>query len=339
MHLLQYHRLALRFESALINKRFSMSARALIVCLFFCSVRSIAFAQINTQPTTPPVVTDAERMTAYEDTLAVLSFSMQNDTAANERLIACHQMIRVLKTALKSKKSFQHPFARLKAISILAPPDSTFRIFTWQLFVNDSTYKYYGAIQMNTPELKLFPLIDRGHEIADPLSETLTHDRWLGSLYYSVMPFGTKKQRQYLLCGFDGHSFFERQKLVDVLSFDAAGKPQFGAEVFDWPQDYRPAPDQKRIILQYSAEAKVRCNYDPLYEMVLFDHLIESGTSFGTVTNVPDGSYDGLRLEKGRWKYINKVFNDIQAEAPSVAPPPEKGKDLFGRRKKGGSKP
>jgi hypothetical protein len=72
---------------------------------------------------------------------------------------------------------------------------------------------------------------------------------------------------------------------------------------------------------------------------VLFDHLIESGTSFGTVTNVPDGSYDGLRLEKGRWKYINKVFNDIQAEAPSVAPPPEKGKDLFGRRKKGGSKP
>jgi hypothetical protein len=268
-----------------------------------------------------------------EDTLGVLSFSMQNDTTEQDRMLACHQMIRVLKTALKTQNSFSYPFQRLKAISILAPPDSTFRIFTWQLFVNDSTYRYYGAIQMAGKELKLYPLIDRGHEIEDPLSVELTHDRWLGSLYYALVPFGTKKQAKYLLCGFDGYSFFEKQKIVDVLSFDANGKPVFGAEVFDWPADYKPAPDQKRIILQYSSEAKVRCNFDPLYDMVLFDHLIPFATSFGTFAMVPDGSYDGLKLEKGRWKYINKVFNDSQLEAPSVAPEQEKGKDILGRKK------
>jgi hypothetical protein len=292
-----------------------------------------AFGKFSIAQSRTVSVTDAEGLRAYEDTLGVLSFALQNDTSAQQRLASCHQMIRVLKTALKTPNSFKYPFTRLASISIQAPADSSFRIFTWQLFVNDSTYKYFGAIQMNQKELKLFPLIDRGHEIEDPLSETLTNERWLGSLYYSIQSFGTKKDPKYLLCGFDGFSFFEKQKIVEVLTFDSAGKPQFGAEVFDFPADYKPAPDQKRIILQYSAEAKVRCNFDPLYEMVLFDHLIPFNTSFNTYAMVPDGSYDGLKLEKGRWKLINKVFTDSQLEAPSIAPATDKSKDIFGRRK------
>jgi hypothetical protein len=301
--------------------------------LFSLFLAFFGLRQMSVAQTSQISVTDLERLRAYEDTLGVLSFALQNDTSASERLAACHQMIRVLKTALKTPNSFHYPFSRLQSISTQAPADSSFRIFTWQLFVNDSTYKYFGAMQMNQPELKLYPLIDRGHEIEDPLSETLTNDRWLGCLYYSIQSFGTKKEPKYLLCGFDGFSFFEKQKIVEVLTFDTEGKPQFGAEVFDFPADYKPAPDQKRIILQYSSEAKVRCNFDPLYEMVLFDHLIPFNTSFNTYAMVPDGSYDGLKLEKGRWKLINKVFNDSQLEAPSVAPAQEKGKDIFGRKK------
>jgi hypothetical protein len=300
----------------------------LLVLFSFFSLRQISYAQKSRLS-----ITDARQMTLYEDTLGVLSFAIHNDTSPQNRLASCHQMIRVLKTALKTRNAFDYPFTRLKAISILAPPDSSFRIFTWQLFVNDSTYKYFGAIQMNTPDLKLFPLIDRSHEIEDPLSVELTHEQWLGSLYYTIMPFGTKKEPKYMLCGFDGYSFFERQKIVEVLTFGPEGKPVFGAEVFDWPSDYKPAPDQKRIIVQYSAEAKVKCNYDPLYEMVLIDHLIPYNTSFGTFANVPDGSYDGLKLEKGRLKYINKVFHDSQLEAPQIAPTNDRSRDIFGKKK------
>ena len=303
----------------------------ILAFFFLFSLRQTPFAQT---PIFSAVAHD--QLHAYEDTLGVLSFAIQNDTSAAERFAACHQMIRVLKTALKTENSFHYPFSRLQSISIIAPPDSSFRIFTWQLFVNDSTYRYYGAIQMPGKSLSLYPLIDRSFEIQDPLSETLSPEKWFGALYYGLVPFGTKKQPKYLLFDFDGYSFFEKQKLIDVLSFDALGKPVFGAEVFDWPEGVQAAPDQQRIILNYSSEAKVRCNYDQMYEMVLFDHLITTGTSFGTVANVPDGSYDGLKLQKGRWKFINKVFNDIQEEAPTPAPLSDrKGKDIMGRKKKG----
>jgi hypothetical protein len=299
-----------------------------LLFLFSLSLRQISLAQ-----TSKLSDTDIQQMAAYEDTLGVLSFRLQNDTSSDQRLIACHQMIRVLKTALKIDNSFHFGFPRLAAVSIIAPPDSNFRIFTWQLFDNDSSYRYFGAIQMRSKEVKLFPLIDRSHDIEDPLSSTLTHDQWYGGLYYNLISFGTKKQPKYLLFGFDGFSFFEKQKIVDVLTFDADGKPQFGAEVFEWPEGFSHAPDQKRLILQYASEAKVRCNFDPLYDMVLFDHLIPCATSYGQVANVPDGSLDGLKLEKGRWKYIDKVFIDIQEEAPTPAPLDRQGKDIMGRKK------
>ena len=72
--------------------------------------------------------------------------------------------------------------------------------------------------------------------------------------------------------------------------------------------------------------------------LVLFDHLIPMPSPFGRgITSVPDGSYDGLRLEKGgRWKYIVKVFNDVMDEAPRPEPvlDDRQGKDIMGKVKK-----
>jgi hypothetical protein len=71
---------------------------------------------------------------------------------------------------------------------------------------------------------------------------------------------------------------------------------------------------------------------------VLFDHLIPFPSPFGRgMTAVPDGSYDALQLEKGRWKYIDKVFNDSQKDVPMPEPilDGRKGKDISGKSKKG----
>jgi hypothetical protein len=118
------------------------------------------------------------------------------------------------------------------------------------------------------------------------------------------------------------------------LSFDAAGKPVFGAPVFDKPD---VPQKESRLFFEYSAEASVRVNWDEQYQMVLFDHLIPWPSPFGRgVSFVPDGSYDGLRLEKGRWKFIEKVFNDAQDEAPRPEPVLDnrQEKDIMGRDKK-----
>ena len=276
-----------------------------------------------------------ERLHTAEDTLALLAYAVVNDSIEQERFATCRALIQTLVRTLKIENSFSYQFDRLKSVSILAPPDSSFRIFTWQLFVNDSTYRYYGAIQMNSPELKLFPLIDRSEDMDErPVHETLQPERWYGALYYTLRQFDTKEGPKYLFCGFDAYSFFEKRKVIEVLSFDAAGKPVFGAPVFDKKDAKVP---ELRMIIEYSSEASVRVNWDEQYQLILFDHLIPWPSPFGRgISFVPDGSYDGLKLEKGRWKFIDKVFNDAQDEAPRPEPvlDSRQGKDILGKDKK-----
>lgn len=273
-----------------------------------------------------------QQLHTSEDTLAILAFAVVNDSMPDMRFLACRSLITALVRALKTENSFHYPFDRLKSMSILAPPDSSFRIFTWQLFVDDSTYRYYGALQMNTPELKLFPLIDRSFEMAASFtSEQLSPERWYGALYYNLLPFDTKEGRKYLLFGFDGFTFFEKRKVLDVLSFDKSGNPRFGAPIFEHPET--GATDQ-RLLLEYTSEAKVRLNWDEQYQMILFDHLIPMANPYtGGMMNVPDGSYDGLKWEKGRWVFVDKVFNDVQQEVPRPEPvlDAEKGKNILGK--------
>ena len=313
-----------------------MSVQIRIISLLFVA---FAAASLQAQPKnkkTEKLTAEAiERLRTGEDTLALLAYAVVNDSIEQERFAACRALIQTLVRTLKVENSFQYRFDRLKSVSMLAPPDSSFRIFTWQLFVNDSTYRYYGAIQMNNPELKLFPLIDRSGEMDErPLYETLTPERWYGALYYTLRQFDAKEGRKYRLCGYDAYAFFEKRKVIDVLGFDDAGKPGFGAPVFDKPG---AKVDELRMIFEYSAEASVRVNWDEQYQMVLFDHLIPWPSPFGRgITYVPDGSYDGLRLEKGRWKFIDKVFNDVQEEAPRPEPVLDsgQGKDIMGKDKK-----
>ncbi len=275
-----------------------------------------------------------ERLRQAEDTLAVFSFAITNDTSSEMRFLACKSLISGLVRALKTENSFRYPFSRLGSVSILTPPDSNFRVFTWQLFVNDSTYWHYGAIQMNRRELTLFPLIDRRIELPDkPTHQVLPPNRWYGAVYYHLLPFETHQGRMYLLFGLDGYSFFEKRKVIEVLSFNAAGEPVLGAPVFE----RNGQTGEHRLIFQYYAEAKVRVNWDDYYKMILFDHLVpwplpeDRGTTY-----VPDGSYDGFRYERGRWVFVEKVFRDSQEEPPVPYPVfrEKERKDLLGRPQK-----
>lgn len=302
----------------------------LLLLAAFC-----AQAQTKNKKTEKISPESLERLHLGEDTLALLAYAVVNDSIEQERFAACRALIQVLVRTLKIENSFQYRFDRLKSVSILAPPDSSFRIFTWQMFVNDSTYRYYGAIQMNSPELKLFALIDRSDEMNErPVYDALPPERWYGVLYYTLRQFDSKEGRKYLLCGYDAYAFFEKRKVIEVLSFDAAGKPVFGAPVFDKPG---AKSAELRMLFEYSAEASVRVNWDEQYQMILFDHLIAWPSPFGRgISYVPDGSYDGLRFEKGRWKFVEKVFNDAQEEAPRPEPvlDSRQGKDIMGKDKK-----
>ena len=272
---------------------------------------------------------ELEQLQELEDTIALLSFAVVNDSLPEHRFGATKQLIKSLVNALKIPKSFQYPFPKVKAISIQYPADSTFRIFTWQLYVDQNEYRYYGAIQMASDSLQLFPLIDRSFTIEDTEFDLLDPENWYGALYYNVHQFEAKDGPGYLLFGYDGFSFFDKRKLVDVLHFQT-GKPQFGAPVFVETDTLgNVLMVRNRIVKEYNAEASMRLNYDPVLEHIVFDHLIPFGGH-----NVPDGSYEGYKYEKGVWIYVPKMFDQVLEEPPRPEPVlDDKSKNIFGEKR------
>lgn len=265
-----------------------------------------------------------------EDTLGQLAHAVVNDSVKENRLSACQEIIPRLVKALQVRNSFEYPFEQLKAISIQYPRDSSFRVFSWQLYVKEDEYRYYGAIQLNQPELKLFPLVDRSFEVQRPEQRVLSAEQWYGAVYYNIIQAEDKQGKYYLLFGFDGNELFRKRKLIDVLRFEESGEPKFGAPVFVHGQN----KVKHRVVREYSAEVSTRLNYDESLEMIVFDHLIPRKGPYGEGVNFyPDGSYEGYRLaEDGRWEYVEKVFNQVSDEAPRPAPIIDsKNKDLFGR--------
>lgn len=318
-----------------ISVKKTNSMRYIFILLFFTN-SFIAFAQDETPKTeTQPIKTEIQLL---EDTMNILGFAIVNDSTPEKRFAACRKFIPTLVNALKTKNSFDYPFKKLNTISIQYSPDSTFRIFTWQLYVDINDYKYYGTIQMNQPELKMFPLIDRSEEIEEPKWDELSTKNWYGSLIYNIKEFETAEgAKQYFLFGFDGYRFFSKRKFIDVMTFNEKNEPTFGAIPVFEAED---STNVNRFILEYGSDARVQLNWNDELNMIMFDHLVEAPSPYPgqEYMYIPDGDTDGLKLEDGKWKYIRRVFDQVLDEAPRPEPIfNEKGgrkdrKNIFGKR-------
>ncbi len=266
----------------------------------------------------------------YEDSLGMLAYMIVNDSLEYNRFAAVRAFIPKFVKALKYKNSFQYPFKQLQTyISILYPPDSTFRIITWQVH-GDGDFQNYGAIQMNEEELKLFPLLDRSETYQDVEDRVLTPKEWFGAIYYRLMPLKTRKKTRYLLFGFDNYNPMIKRKLLDVLSFED-GKPVFGAPVFE----YEDGSVKYRMLMTYYAGASTTLNYDVERKKIIYDHLIKHTDKSGQNLQVSDGSYEGFEIKKGKLIHIDKVFHLKVDEPPRPYPVlnGESGPDILGRPK------
>ncbi len=274
-----------------------------------------------------------EKLKAAEDSLGLLAYAIINDSLEENRFGSVRAFIPMLVSALKTPNSFHYPFEQIKSVSIQYAADSTFRVFTWQLYVDKDTYRYYGAIQMNQRALKLFPLIDRYDGMKNELEQaTLKHDEWYGSVYYNIKSVQLGNQNYHLLFGFDGYSFFKKRKVVDVLSFED-GQPLFGKAVFiNTDSNGVVLSTKSRLLFEYTAATSISCNYDETLELLIFDHLREIDNEFGKgKVNIPDGTYEGYELKDGKWYYKEKIFHQVLDEAPRPEPVLEgRKKTIFG---------
>ncbi|MFL9485592.1 hypothetical protein ACI6Q2_22615 [Chitinophagaceae bacterium LWZ2-11] len=215
---------------------------------------------------------------------------------------------RGLVQALKVPNSFYYPFDSLITISKLYAPDSSFRIFTWQVMKDESYYRQRGAIQIFTKDgsLKLIPLFDMSDFTNAPTDSVRDNQRWIGAIYYNCLLNTYAGKKYYTLLGFDDNNSRSNKKWIDVLTFDETGKPQFGGRYFQYQNDsIKPNQPAYRFCLEYKKDAKTRMNYDPELQMIVFDHLISEDNDLSEKFSlIPDGSYEAFKWGNGKWIHV-----------------------------------
>lgn len=270
--------------------------------LFLC-FSFVAMAQKGIAPA------DHEQLVIKEDSLKELSLKMVFDEDDATRLRSDSLFVRTLVRSLLTPHSFEYPFDSLN-VSKLYAPDSSFRIFTWQISKDAYVYLQKGAIQMKTADgsLKLFPLHDQSMFVKDPLLPKGDHKLWIGAIYYRIIQKEWKGKQYYTLIGFDDFSISSSKKIVEVLYFEN-GEPRFGGPFFEYPLPSGGVKYQNRHIIEYKDEVKAFLNFDAELDLILVDHLIsETGEDDKKSTYVPDGDYEAFQWKNGKWRHIEKPF-------------------------------
>lgn len=268
---------------------------------------------------------------AMEDSMKSYAATILQGRTVDERIIADSIFTRMLVRALRTDYSFSFPFDSLVTISKQSPKDDAFRIFTWQLVVNENNVRKHGAIQMKTDDgsLKLFPLIDKSSVFDEPEDSIVDNLNWVGAIYYKIIETQSSGKKYYTLLGYDENNIRSDQKIIEILTFKN-GKPVFGSYQFSFPNDGTKKPKIARYIMTYKKYASPRLTFDTALNMIVLEHMIsETGEPEKKYTYIPDGDYEGLKWQDGRWVHINKIFTYMTPEGKEPVPHPvldEKGK-------------
>ena len=279
-----------------------------------------------------------------EDSLKLEAPKMLVSPDPVERLRVDSILTRTLVRALRMPYSFYYPFDSLFTISKLYAPDSSFRIFTWQVPVNEDLVRQHGAIQINSPDgsLKLFPLIDKS-EVVESMEDSIgNHQNWMGAVYYKLLMHRVGERKIYTLIGYDENNSRSNKKIIEVLEF-VEGEPRFGARIFRFPNNELKASNPARYIMEFKRDAGPRLTYDDELGMIIMEHLVsETNEPAKKHTLVGDGDYEGFRWNNGRWVYISKIFNEVTPEGKAPMPQPirdDKGNIDESKLKPAGEKP
>ena len=265
----------------------------------FLSCSTGAFAQ-----------TEAPSISQMEDSLLLTADSMYHAFIPDERVIYTERFVKQLVQALKQPNSWGYEFPKLKEmINIIYPDDKSYRIFNWVIAPTEITRRYYGAVQLPSEELKLFPLFDRSDKLKTCAEDTvMTNGNWYGGLIYRIMQHEVEGETVYTLFSLNASSAISNKKVLDPMIVTEKGVT-FGAPIFEYNSECKPGQLINRFVLEYKKEVQVSMNWDKDYNAIYFDHLISQVNDPNRkYTYVPSGQYDGFRWKGDKWTLVENLI-------------------------------
>lgn len=217
-----------------------------------------------------------------------------------------------LSESLKTWDGYYYPWNSLEFIGRISSKDQKVKIFTWHLTDKSGKQKYFGLIAQREGkknkrkeklDFKVIHLNDKSESMRNPQTPTLSADNWYGSVYYRISTFIHRKQTWYVLYGYDLNDSFSNRKSLEIMTIDKKGDVEFDGTI------HIKDKVVKRLIFEYSSEVVMSVNYDEKLNMIVWDHLSPLEPLFRGNYRFysPDGSYDGLRFEKGEFYLVEDV--------------------------------
>ncbi len=289
-----------------------------IICLFL--LVCICSSQLHAQRISKE---DYKFLNKKQDSLKLVGLNIIQGRTPADRLFADSVFTRMLVKSLLTKHSFYYPFDSIINISKLYAPDSSFRIFTWQLMINENSIRQHGAIQMRTVDgsFKPFVLIDKSDITTNPSDTIGNNFGWIGAVYYKIIMKKHEGHTYYTLLGFDENNIRSDKKIMDILEF-IDGKPIFGNKIFVTGSNGNMPKNMARFIYEFKKESSPRLSYDADLDAVVFDELqSESNAPQKKWTLVADGEYEAFKWRNGKWVYTNAVFGNGPVKKQSVPNP------------------
>jgi len=209
--------------------------------------------------------------------------------------------------ALTKPGAMDYPWSRLNRIGVKTSDDNRIRIFSWHMMDDPDNYHYscYIQVRMKKEKMELFALQDNNKPQHGVYRANQTMDDWYGKLYYGIVTKKVKRKTYYTILGLDFNNSRSNIKSVEVLTI-TRNKPRFEQEMF-----FNGSERVDRLVLEYSNQVAITARYEPVLDMITFDHLVPLHPIYENNYEFygPDGSFDGLKFDKDTWT----LHNDIDA--------------------------
>ena len=249
------------------------------------------------------------KMDSIGKKLNLIGIQIQSDTILSHRLKADSIFTTSLVQVLKTPYSFNYTFDSLQSVKHITSPDSKFKIFTWQIDLGDGTYRQRGALQVPTTDgtLKLFPFFDNSDFVQNASIGLFDRKKWIGAIYYAIIPVQTSQGTVYTLLGFDENTNAISKKIIEVLHF-VDNELIFGGDYFSYPPDPTyPLAKVDRFILQYKKGSNAIIKYDNITRRILISELASTDNDLTkTETLVPSGNEIYFEWVNGKWTMPKK---------------------------------
>lgn len=271
------------------------------------------------------------------DTLISLSDSIQQgkDLA---RILANQKFDRILREVLNDESSIHYDFSKVKCLSALGDRKSKkFKIYTWVLKLGNDTYDYFGYTQYqrkkgNSTLNYVYQLTNQSAQIGKNETDKLDSAHWIGCVYYELVRPKKRKDKTYLLIGWDGNNWRSTKKIIETFSFNNKGEITFGKPVIKYNIGTIKKPKlvtKSRLIFEYNGQVSVTISYNSNLKKVVFDHLAPPNPRMASMpwTHAPDFTYDALTYSKKKWIHSSDVDVRNQEETEAVKWKPADIKD------------